>query len=107
MGANVLLAKGERMGATLAVKVTPKSGKDQVSGRMVAEDGSAEVCVRVTAPPDKGKANKAVVKLLAKELGVPKSSVSVARGETSHHKLLQLDCPQAQVDSWAAALPTL
>ena len=95
------------MSATLACKVTPKSGKDQVTGRLTNDDGSVEVCVRVTAPPDKGKANKAVVKLLAKELGGPKSGVQVARGETSHHKLLLLDCDQEHVDRWLSRLPSL
>ncbi|MDO4502474.1 MAG: DUF167 domain-containing protein [Coriobacteriia bacterium] len=95
------------MSATLACKVTPKSGKDQVTGRLINDDGSTEVCVRVTAPPDKGKANKAVIKLLSKELGVPKSSVDVVRGDTSHHKLLSFDCDQQHVDDWVAALPQL
>lgn len=95
------------MSATLACKVTPKSGKDQVTGCLTSDDGSVEACVRVTAPPDKGKANKAVAKLLAKELGVPKSSVQVARGETSHHKLFALDCEQDHVDAWLASLPRL
>ena len=93
--------------AQLACKVTPRSGKDQVMGVQVASDGSREVALRVTAPPDKGKANKAVVKLLAKELGVPKSGVQVARGETSHHKLLLLDCDQEHVDRWLSRLPSL
>lgn len=95
------------MSATLACKVTPKSGKDQIVGRLVNSDGSVEVCVRVIAPPDKGKANKAVIKLLAKELGVPKTSLEVARGETSHHKLISLDCDQAHIATWLENLPEL
>ena len=54
------------MTATLAVKVTPKSGKDQVVG-IVETDGLREVHLRVTAPPEGGKANKSVIKLLSKE----------------------------------------
>jgi uncharacterized protein YggU (UPF0235/DUF167 family) len=42
--------------------------------------------VRVSAVPDKGKANAAVVALLAKALGVPKSAVSVVSGETARIK---------------------
>jgi uncharacterized protein len=44
--------------------------------------------VRVNAVPDKGKANAAVVALLARALGVPKSAVSVASGETARMKTL-------------------
>lgn len=94
------------MAASLAVKVTPKSGKDQVTGVQQIE-GALEVCVRVTAPPDKGKANAAVCKLLSKTLGVPKSAVEVKRGDTSHHKLLEIDCDQALVDAWVEGLPRI
>ena len=94
------------MAASLAVKVTPKSGKDQVVGVQTVE-GAMEVCVRVTAPPDKGKANAAVCKLLAKTLGVPKSAVEVKRGDTSHHKLLEIDCSQDVIDAWVEGLPAV
>ena len=93
--------------AQLACKVTPRSGKDQVMGVQVASDGSREVALRVTAPPDKGKANKAVCKLIAFELGVPKSGVEVKRGDTSHHKILQIACDQGVVDAWMQSLEVL
>ncbi len=94
------------MAASLAVKVTPKSGKDQVIG--VQEiDGAMEVCLRVTAPPDKGKANAAVCKLLAKSLGLPKSAIEIKRGDTSHHKLLEIDGDQESLDAWVAGLPRM
>lgn len=91
------------MTATLAVKVTPKSGKDQVVG-IVETDGLREVHLRVTAPPEGGKANKSVIKLLSKELGVPKTDIQVKRGDTSHHKMLELDCEQSLVDAWVESL---
>lgn len=90
-----------------AVHVTPKSGKDQVVGISTAADGMREVRVRVTAPPDNGKANKAVCKLLASSLGIAKSCVTIKRGETSHHKLLQIECHPQAFDGWLAALPTV
>lgn len=94
--------------ATVACKVTPRSGKDEVAGLLVSDDGSREVAIRVTAPPDKGKANKAVCKLLAKELSVPKSSVEVARGDISHHKLIEVAAmDQAALDAWAQGLKRL
>lgn len=90
---------------TCAVHVTPKSGKDQVVGVSVADDGTCEVRVRVTAPPDNGKANKAVCKLMAGVLGIPKGAVSIKRGETSHHKMLELRMDRAAYDAWYGALP--
>ncbi len=92
---------------TCAVHVTPKSGKDQVVGISTADDGTREVRVRVTAPPDNGKANKAVCKLVASSLGIAKSCVSIKRGETSHHKLLQIDCHPQAYGEWLAGLPEL
>ena len=92
---------------TCAVRVTPKSGQDRVTGISVSDDGTREVCVRVTAPPEGGKANKAVCRLVASQLGVSKSAVSVKRGGTSHHKLLQIDCPPQVYESWLASLPEL
>lgn len=73
---------------TLAVRVTPKARGGE---RIVVEDtpeGRARVWV--SAPPEDGKANAAVCRLVAKALGVPKSAVSVARGDTSREKLLHI-----------------
>jgi len=75
-----------RRQARLSVRVTPRSSKDEVIGVV---DGTLHV--RVTAPPDRGRANAAVCMLVARALGVPKSSVSVARGTTARHKVLIVD----------------
>lgn len=71
------------MGCRLEVRVAPKSGRDAV---VVEESGRVKVWV--TAAPERGKANEAVVALLAKVLGVPKGSVSVVRGLSSRNKVL-------------------
>jgi uncharacterized protein (TIGR00251 family) len=70
---------------TLHVYVTPKSGRNEISGWR-----GGELLLKVTAPPEDGKANAAVCKLLAKALGVPKSAVCVTRGETSRHKTVEI-----------------
>lgn len=54
-------------------------------------DGQAHLKARVTAVPEKGKANKALVALLSKALKVPKSAVSVVSGETARQKILRID----------------
>ncbi len=68
----------------LAVRVTPNAKADAVA----IEDGTVKV--RVTVVPEDGKANKAVIALLAKALGVSKSSLSIVRGETARVKVVQL-----------------
>ena len=72
--------------ATLAVHVTPQSGRDEIVGWRGSELG-----VRVTAAPEAGKANIAVCKVVAAALGVPKSSVRVSRGGTARHKVLVIE----------------
>ena len=71
------------MSDTITVRVTPGASHDRV-----VREGEV-IRVYVTAPPADGKANKAVLKLLAKELGVPKSSLAVIRGLTSRDKVVQ------------------
>ena len=77
-------------GATLRVRVTPNAGADRIEGAEIRDDGEAVLRVRVAAVPDKGKANAAVVALIAKALGLPKSAISVVAGETSRIKSLAI-----------------
>jgi uncharacterized protein YggU (UPF0235/DUF167 family) len=75
-------------GLSLFVRVTPNGGRDAIEGVEVRDDGSAVLRVRVRAVPDKGKANAAVVAMIARALGMPKSAVSVVSGETARLKTL-------------------
>jgi uncharacterized protein YggU (UPF0235/DUF167 family) len=75
-------------GLSLFVRVTPNAGRDAIAGVERRDDNSAVLRLRVSAVPDKGKANAAVLALLAKALGVPKSTLSVASGETSRLKTI-------------------
>ena len=68
----------------LVLRVTPNAGADALS----IADGIVQV--RVTATPEAGKANATVLALLAKALGVPKSSLSIVRGETGRDKRVRL-----------------
>lgn len=68
-------------GVTLRVRAQPGARKNALTG--VRED---ELCVAVTAPPDKGRANDAIAKLLAKTLGVSRGSVQLVAGPMNRHK---------------------
>ncbi|MCB2116056.1 MAG: DUF167 domain-containing protein [Rhodobacteraceae bacterium] len=72
-------------GAEIAVRVTPKASRNAV----VVEEGA--IRVYVTVVPEGGKATAAVVKLLAKALGVAKTRLVLLRGETSRDKVFRLD----------------
>ncbi len=74
------------MSFRLSVYVTPKSGRDEIAGWR-----GGELYLKVTSPPEDGKANASACRLVAKALGLPKSAVSVVRGETSRHKQLQIE----------------
>ena len=72
--------------AKLQLKVSPKASRDAVSGWM-----GDTLKVSVTAVPERGKANEAVIELLAGALGLPKSRIRVLRGETQPNKLVEVD----------------
>jgi uncharacterized protein (TIGR00251 family) len=76
-----------REGIRIAVRAQPKAGRDAIEGVREFPDGE-RLAVKVTAAPDKGRANAAIVTLLAKALGVPPSSVTVASGETGRDKIV-------------------
>jgi len=77
------LVRATPEGATLKVRVAPGARRE----RIVGVHGDA-LMVAVAAPPEKGRANDAVIRLLAKALGVPPAQVVVARGGTSRDKVL-------------------
>ncbi len=91
----------------ISVYVTPRAGRDEVVGVRADASGADEICVRVTAAPDGGKANKAVCKTIAAALGVPKTAVSLASGTTSRHKRLVIEADEECVRRWVAGLSRL
>jgi len=70
----------------LAVRVTPRSSRPGLGGWRTGADGREELEIRVAEPPADGAANDAVVKLLAKALGISRSELSIISGSTSRHK---------------------
>jgi hypothetical protein len=75
-------------GVLLRVRLTPKGGRDAVDGLGVDSMGRACLRARVAAPPADGAANAALVKLIAKAMGVPKSTVEIRSGLSARDKLL-------------------
>ena len=73
------------------VRLTPASTLDRIDGWGLDEEGRAVLLARVRARPVEGEANAALEALLAKALGVPKRSVSVARGGRSRIKAVEVD----------------
>ncbi len=78
-------------GARLAVRVTPRANNDQVDGIERGGDDRLWVIARVRAIPDRGKANAAITKLIASEVGVAKTYVSVLSGSTNRNKILLIE----------------
>jgi len=72
-------------GTEIAVRVTPRGGRDAI------EDGPEGLRVRVTAPPEDGKANGAVRRLLARAIGVAPTRLTLLRGATARDKVFRLD----------------
>lgn len=77
-------------GIDLFVRLTPKAASDALDGVETAADGRCHLKARVRAVPEKGAANSALEKLVAKALGVPGSSVAVVAGGTARLKTLRI-----------------
>jgi uncharacterized protein YggU (UPF0235/DUF167 family) len=78
-------------GVSVAVRVTPRGGRDAIDGRQRLADGRAVLKVRVRAVAEGGAANAAVIALLARSLKLPRSALRVASGITSRHKQIVID----------------
>ena len=97
-------------GVRVRLKVTPKAKRSQFGGLLDEPDGGKALKVQVTAAPEGGKANEAVIALMAREWGVAKSAISVVSGATDRRKLVEIRGPSqdllARLQGWLAALNT-
>ena len=80
--------------AILHVKVVPGSSRNRIAGRY----GDA-IKVQVSAPPEKGKANAAVIEVLAEALGVRPAQITLTGGQTQPRKTFQVAMDQAALDA--------
>lgn len=73
----------------IQIHVTPRSRKEGVDIERGAE--GSRIRVRVGAPPTDGRANDAVIALMAQRLGLPRRALRVAGGAASRHKWIEVD----------------
>jgi uncharacterized protein (TIGR00251 family) len=78
-------------GIVLTVRLTPKGGRDSIDGIEETSDGRPVLKVRVRAAPSDGDANDALVRLIAKTVGVPPRAVNLVTGHTARLKRLKID----------------
>ena len=94
-------------GVRVTVRVQPRASRARIDGIEERGDGAAALKVRVAEPPADGKANAAVIKLLAKAWGLPKSSLAVVAGAKERTKTIRIDGEPAELmgrlRGWRAA----
>jgi uncharacterized protein len=77
----------ENVVARIEVRVTPRAARTAIAGF----DAEGRLLVRLSQPPVDGKANEALIELLAQALGVPKRRVTIDRGEHGRTKLIEVE----------------
>lgn len=84
-GVRIDTEPGTPPAALLHVKAVPGAKQDQIAGAL-----GERLKVRVSAPPEGGKANRAIAALLAEQLGVRASDVAIARGQSNAEKVVRV-----------------
>src|SRR5262249_45215598 len=94
-------------GLHVALRVTPNAARDAIEGVEERPGAGAQLRIRVRAVPDKGKANDAVIALLAKAWHLPAGQLTIISGKTSRDKVLLIEgvpgALAAQLTSWLEA----
>jgi uncharacterized protein len=80
-------------GVMLNVRLTPKGGRDSIDGIEATADGRSVLKVRVRAAPSEGEANDALMRLIAKVVGVPSRDVALVAGHSGRLKRLKIAGP--------------
>jgi uncharacterized protein YggU (UPF0235/DUF167 family) len=84
-------------GISIALRVTPRGGRDDIDGLETLADGRTVLKMRVRAIAGGGKANRAATELIAKALGVPRAKVRILSGATSRLKQIAVDGDPAKL----------
>lgn len=75
----------------MTLRVTPNASVDRIEGIVLRSESQPALKLKVSAIADKGKANAAVVKLLAKTWGIPRSNLSIVSGDKDRNKTLLVE----------------
>ncbi|KAA5604340.1 DUF167 domain-containing protein [Roseospira marina] len=94
-------------GCRLSVRLTPKAARSRIESIEADADGQPWLRATVTAVPENGKANTALIALLAKAWRLPKGAFTVTSGATARRKTLRIDGGAATVEEVAAHLSDL
>ncbi len=78
-------------GQLIHIKLTPKASSNRIGEMRKDAHGNDVLSVYVTAPPDKNKANEALIELLADHYGIAPSRLTLVRGHTARTKTIRLD----------------
>lgn len=93
-------------GVSLAIRLTPRAGREGLDGLVATPDGGLAVQIRLAAPPVEGAANAALLGFLARSLGLRRSDVTLLAGARSRLKRVHLAGPPAalaaRIDAWLA-----
>jgi uncharacterized protein len=96
-------------GVRVAIRLTPKAARERIHGVVADADGAAALKVAVTAAPEAGHANLALIALLAKSWRVPKSSLTLVSGAADRRKLIELagdpKALLARLEAWRDGRP--
>lgn len=97
----------ESGGVALYVRLTPKGGRDALEGVEALADGRSVLKARVRAAPEDGRANEALIALIASALRAKKSAISIRAGATNRVKTVFLaGAPALYLDALAKLAPT-
>lgn len=75
----------------IAVRLTPKASSNRIGDAKALPNGEEQLAVYVTAVPENGKANEAMIRLLAKHFDVAASRISVVQGHSSRNKVVRIE----------------
>ena len=76
---------------TISIRVIPKAAANRIGEMRKLANGEKQLVIYVTSPPDNGKANETMIKLLAKHLDIAQSRLTIIRGHTSRGKLVVIE----------------
>ncbi len=77
-------------GVTIAIRLTPKAARERIDGIVSLPDGGAALKVAVTAPPEDGRANDALLRFLAREWRLPRRSFDLMQGAADRRKIVRV-----------------